>query len=34
MHAYSIDLRRRVLEDCDAGMSGPAAAAKYRVSAS
>jgi transposase len=34
MRAYSMDLRVRVLEDCDAGMATAAAAAKYRVSAS
>jgi transposase len=30
--AYSMDLRVRVLADCDAGLSAPQAAAKYRVS--
>jgi transposase len=34
MRAYSIDLRQRVLWDCDAGLATPQAAAKYRVSAS
>lgn len=34
MRAYSADLRQRVLADCDAGMSTPEVAAKYRVSAS
>lgn len=34
MEAYSLDLRKRVLEDCDAGMATKDAAAKYRVSAS
>ena len=29
---YSMDLRARVLADCDAGMSAPQAAAKYAVS--
>jgi transposase len=33
MRAYSMDLRLRVLHDCDAGMATPAVAAKYRVSA-
>ena len=32
MRAYSMDLRQRVLEDCDAGVATPAVAAKYRVS--
>jgi transposase len=32
MKAYSMDLRERVLADCDAGMSAPQVAAKYRVS--
>jgi transposase len=31
---YSIDLRERVLADCDGGMAAKDAAAKYRVSAS
>ena len=31
MKAYSMDLRQRVLEDCDAGMGTAAVAAKYRV---
>src|SRR5882762_10487415 len=30
--AYSMDLRVRVLADCDAGMGTPAAAKKYSVS--
>ena len=34
MEAYSLDLRTRILEDCDAGMATKDAAAKYRVSAS
>jgi transposase len=34
MRAYSIDLRERVLADCDAGLGTRAAAAKYRVSES
>ena len=34
MAAYSMDLRTRVLEDCDAGMRADAVAAKYRVSLS
>lgn len=34
MRAYSLDLRERVLADCDAGMPTEAVAAKYRVSAS
>jgi transposase len=33
MKAYSMDLRVRVLADCDAGMTTPAVAQKYRVSA-
>lgn len=32
MEAYSIDLRKRILEDSDGGLSTDAAAAKYRVS--
>ena len=32
MRAYSADLRRRVLADCDAGMASADVAAKYRVS--
>jgi transposase len=32
MDAYSIDLRQRVLADCDAGMETRAVATKYRVS--
>jgi len=32
MKAYSEDLRRRVLDDCDAGLRSRAAAAKYRES--
>lgn len=34
MEAYSLDLRKRILEDCDTGMATKDAAAKYRVSAS
>jgi transposase len=34
MRAYSMDLRQRVLADCDGGATPAAAAAKYRVSAS
>jgi transposase len=34
MQAYSIDLRQRVLEDCDAGGSTREVALKYRVSES
>lgn len=34
MHAYSIDLRERVLADSDAGMRTKALAEKYRVSES
>ena len=34
MAAYSMDLRTRVLEDCDAGMRADAVAEKYRVSLS
>jgi transposase len=34
MTPYSIDLRRRVLKDCDAGMGTKAVAAKYAVSES
>ena len=33
MRAYSIDLRERVLADCDAGQSNDEVARKYRVSA-
>ena len=33
MRAYSLDLRERVLADCDAGLSNEAVAQKYRVSA-
>jgi len=33
MHAYSRDLRERVLADCDAGHSNDEVAGKYRVSA-
>jgi transposase len=33
MRAYSMDLRERVLADCDAGEGTLAVAAKYRVSA-
>jgi transposase len=32
MRAYSMDLRQRVLADCDDGMATAAVAAKYRVS--
>jgi transposase len=34
MKPYSIDLRERVLKDCDGGMKTKAVAAKYAVSAS
>jgi transposase len=34
MRAYSMDLRERVLKDCDAGMGTRAVAAKYAVSES
>ena len=34
MRAYSMDLRRRVLADCDDGLATAAVAAKYRASAS
>ena len=34
MTPYSIDLRQRVLKDCDAGMGTKAVAAKYTVSES
>src|SRR3954452_9791232 len=34
MHPYSVDLRRRVLADCDAGVGTRAVAAKYTVSPS
>lgn len=34
MDAYSIDLRQRILEDCDGGMTTRLAATKYRVSES
>jgi transposase len=34
MDAYSLDLRQRILEDCDAKMLTKDVAAKYRVSAS
>ena len=34
MRTYSLDLRERVLADCDAGSSNDAVAHKYRVSAS
>ena len=34
MTPYSIDLRRRVLKDCDAGMGTKAVAGKYAVSES
>ena len=32
MEAYSMDLRERVLADCDAGMGTKATATKYKVS--
>jgi transposase len=32
MRAYTLDLRRRVLEDCDAGQATSRVAKKYRVS--
>jgi transposase len=32
MAPYSMDLRTRVLQDCDAGMKSDVVAAKYRVS--
>jgi len=34
MKAYSVDLRQRVLDDCDAGMGTKAVAQKYAVSPS
>ena len=34
MKSYSMDIRERVLEDCDAGLSTLAVATKYRVSPS
>jgi len=34
MKPYSVDLRRRVLDDCDGGMGTKAAAEKYTVSES
>ena len=34
MQPYSVDLRRRVLRDCDAGLGTRAVAAKYTVSPS
>jgi transposase len=34
MRAYSVDLRRRVIGDCDAGMGTKAVAEKYSVSPS
>jgi len=34
MKAYSLDLRERVMADCDAGMTTDEVAAKYRVSSS
>jgi transposase len=34
MKAYSVDLRQRVIDDCDAGMGTKAVAAKYSVSPS
>jgi transposase len=33
MRSYSLDLRERVLADCDAGLSNDAVARKYQVSA-
>jgi transposase len=32
MQAYSMDLRQRVLADCDAGLATAQVATKYRVS--
>lgn len=34
MHAYSLDLRQRILDDCDRGLTTRAVATKYRVSES
>jgi transposase len=34
MEAYSADLRQRILEDCDAGLTTRVVATKYRVSES
>jgi transposase len=34
MKAYSVDLRRRVIDDCDAGLGTKAVAQKYSVSPS
>ena len=34
MEAYSMDLRKRVIQDCDAGLGTQAVAQKYRVSTS
>jgi len=34
MHAYSLDLRQRVLADCDRGLTTRAVATKYSVSES
>ena len=34
MEAYSVDLRKRVLADCDAGLGTKGVAAKYQVSES
>ena len=34
MAPYSMDLRKRVLEDCDAGLDSKGVAAKFRVSRS
>jgi transposase len=34
MHAYSLDLRQRVLADCDRGLSTRTVATKYSVSES
>ncbi len=34
MHAYSLDLRTRILDDCDRGLTTRAVATKYSVSES
>jgi transposase len=34
MHAYSLDLRQRILTDCDRGLTTRAVATKYSVSES
>jgi transposase len=34
LHAYSLDLRKRVLEDCDRGLTTRQVATKYSVSES